>query len=83
MGNAVRELKNRVQAQYPDIKFSVRKTRNNGWVGQVVEIRFYGDADVTELYYIGQEWERENWGHMVEVFDEKGYAEWKSKVQVN
>lgn len=51
-------LKAELVEAYPSVKFSVRKTRNNIWVGQVVEIRYNGtgmtNRDHAEIWAIGQ-----------------------------
>lgn len=61
-------LKAELTTTFPNVKFSVRKTRNNLWVGQVVEIH-YSDASLSKddeltIYWIGQT--HQPYGYQVE-----------------
>jgi hypothetical protein len=37
---ATQKLKNELAAEFPGYKFSVQATRKNGWIGQLIEVKF-------------------------------------------
>lgn len=62
---ATKELKEILTKENPGIKFSVRKTRNNGWVGQVIEVNWDGVID-SSVYWTVRLFESMNSGYQVE-----------------
>jgi hypothetical protein len=65
-------LKAELTATFPNVKFSVRKTRKNLSVGQVVEI-YYNDATLSKddditIYWIGQS--HQPYFYQVEIFND-------------
>jgi len=58
-------LKATLAAHYPANKFSVRKTRNNGWVGQVIEVDWIGELTNSDIFWLTEEFEHNNFGHTI------------------
>jgi hypothetical protein len=71
------ELKKLLQSEYPNHTFSVRKTRNNGWVGQVIEVEYRGHAEA--INFVIDSWEIANKGYTVEVLDMDAFDEMTRK----
>jgi hypothetical protein len=71
---ATKSLKATLLAEYPDVKFSVRKTRCNGWVGQVIEVNFDAEVDLG-IYSTVELWQLHNFGYSVEVNDLRRWRE--------
>lgn len=40
-----KQLKAQLETEYPESQFSVRLSRNNGWVGQVIRVRWTGNPE--------------------------------------
>lgn len=45
-----KKLKAELQAEFPGTRFSVRLTRSNGWVGQVIDVSWNADLDADGIW---------------------------------
>lgn len=65
-----KNLKAELQSAFPNVKFSVRLGRKNGWVGQVINVEFDGELTTEELhtiYSVARLYEAQNFGCQVET----------------
>jgi hypothetical protein len=64
------EIKKALQEEFPKGSWSVRKTRCNGWVGQVIEATYLtGELTETEektAFWVGKE--HETHGYQIEIY---------------
>ena len=80
--NITKQLKDILSAEFAGTKFSVRKTRNNGWVGQVIEVNWDGVID-SAIYGIVRLFELDNFGYTVEVWGQTAGQDSRFRIVAN